>query len=100
MPWAGKNFAARHNHALTGKAATKAAEQATAMVRSGVPEGEAIATANKTGNRLQGSPKSRKEHIARLAKHADQKTVAKAVGVHPSTVSRSMRQGFNRLGDA
>ena len=53
MPWDAKRFAARHNKKLTGEAARKAAEQATAMVKSGVPEGVAIATANKTGNRLQ-----------------------------------------------
>jgi uncharacterized protein YdaT len=47
MPWTGKQFSAKHNKALKGKAATKAAAQATAMVNAGVPEGEAIATANK-----------------------------------------------------
>ena len=41
------------------------AEMATAMVREGVPEGEAIATANKKGDaierrrKLYGKPKSR-----------------------------------------
>lgn len=53
MPWAGKSFARKHNHKLQGEAADKAAAQATAMVKAGVPEGEAIATANKTGNRIQ-----------------------------------------------
>ena len=52
MPWDAKSFAGRHNKKLTGGAASKAAEQATAMVKAGVPEGEAIATANKTGNRM------------------------------------------------
>lgn len=33
--------------------------QATAMINRGVPEGEAIATANKTGNRLQHRPSVR-----------------------------------------
>lgn len=47
MPWSGKSFASKHNHALKGKAASRAARQATAMVEEGVPEGEAIATANK-----------------------------------------------------
>lgn len=50
MPWSGKSFASRHNHKLKGSAATKAAEQANAMLRSGVPEGIAIATANKHAN--------------------------------------------------
>jgi len=53
MPWDAKGFAEKHNSKLTGKAASKAAEMATAMVKSGVPEGEAIATANKHGNSLQ-----------------------------------------------
>lgn len=47
MPWNGKQFASKHNHKLSGSSATKAAKQATAMVKAGVPEGEAIATANK-----------------------------------------------------
>lgn len=51
MPWTAKSFAEKHNKKLHGAAATKAAAQATAMVKAGVPEGEAIATANKTGDR-------------------------------------------------
>ena len=47
MPWTAKTFAAKHNHSLHGTSAKKAAAQATAMVKAGVPEGEAIATANK-----------------------------------------------------
>lgn len=47
MPWTGKQFAAKHNHKLSGAAASEAAAQATAMIKHGVPEGEAIATANK-----------------------------------------------------
>jgi uncharacterized protein YdaT len=54
MPWDAKSFASRHNKKLRGKAASKAASQATALVRKGMPEGEAIAIANKTGNRLMG----------------------------------------------
>lgn len=46
MPWIGKSFAERHNHSLKGAAADKAAKITTAMVERGVPEGEAIATAN------------------------------------------------------
>src|ERR1700676_5395808 len=67
MPWAtGEDFASRHNHKLKGAAASKAAEMATAMVREGVPEVVAIATANKHGDKMQerhalgggiGSPK-------------------------------------------
>lgn len=47
MPWSGPEFARKHNHRLKGRAAAKAAAQATAMIKAGVPEGEAIATANK-----------------------------------------------------
>lgn len=47
MPWTGKEFASRHNHKLKGAGADHAARQANAMLRAGVPEGEAIATANK-----------------------------------------------------
>lgn len=59
MPWTGKSFAEKHNHKLKGAAATQAAKVATAMVKRGVPEGEAIATANARAN---GAPrKSRRE---------------------------------------
>lgn len=51
MPWTAKSFAARHNHKLKGARAARAAKQATAMVEAGVPEGEAIATANKNAKR-------------------------------------------------
>ena len=47
MPWTGKSFASKHNKSLSGAKATKAAAQATAMVKAGVPEGIAIATANE-----------------------------------------------------
>lgn len=48
-----------------------------------------------------GSPKSRDDHMARLAKHTTQKNVAGDFGKHPSTVSRGvMRQGYNRIGGA
>jgi hypothetical protein len=51
MPWTGRSFARKHNKKLKGEAAKTAAAQATTMVKEGVPEGIAIATANKTGNR-------------------------------------------------
>lgn len=47
MPWSGKSFRSKHNHGLSPKSAGKAARQANAMLRAGVPEGEAIAVANK-----------------------------------------------------
>lgn len=58
MPWAtGRDFATKHNKKLKGAAAQKAADMATAMVREGVPEGIAIATANKHGDKLMGKRK-------------------------------------------
>ncbi len=56
MPWTGKSFASRHNKSLFGAAATKTAEQANAILRSGAPEGIAIATANKEAARRRGAP--------------------------------------------
>jgi uncharacterized protein YdaT len=52
MPWDASSFK-KHNHKLSGKALSKAAEMATAMVRHGTPEGVAIATANKHANKMQ-----------------------------------------------
>jgi uncharacterized protein YdaT len=60
MPWDPHSFS-KHNKKLRGPALSKAAAQATAMVKSGVPEGIAIATANKTGNRMM--KKSRREAL-------------------------------------
>jgi len=51
MPWSGKSFASRHNKALKGERATRAARQANAMLKSGVDEGIAIAVANKNAKR-------------------------------------------------
>lgn len=47
MPWTGKSFASKHNKKMHGAVANKAASMANAMLKSGVPEGVAIATANK-----------------------------------------------------
>jgi hypothetical protein len=47
MPWTGKQFKARHNKSATPAQAKAAASQASAMVRSGVDEGIAIATAKR-----------------------------------------------------
>lgn len=46
MPWTAATFK-KHNKHLKGAALSKAASMATAMVKSGVPEDEAIAVANK-----------------------------------------------------
>jgi uncharacterized protein YdaT len=104
MPWDARSFAEKHNHKLKGPAAAKAADQATTLVNKGMPEGEAIAIANKTGDkamRPKGSPKSRAEHMGRLTEHHTQSQVGKLFGKHRSTVSRSvMRQGFTGGGSA
>lgn len=47
MPWTPESFRAKHNKSLTLAQAGHAAAQAEAMMKHGVPEGEAIATANK-----------------------------------------------------
>lgn len=47
MPWTPEQFRSRHNKKLTLPQAKHAATQAEAMMARGVPEGEAIATANK-----------------------------------------------------
>lgn len=67
MPWkSGRDFASRHNKKLKGAAATKAAHQANAMIAEGVPEGVAIATANKTGNKIQAKkPRSERWYGAK-----------------------------------
>lgn len=51
MPWTPGSFKRKHNHGLTGKQADKAAAQANAILKSGVPEGVAIAVANKEAKR-------------------------------------------------
>ena len=57
MPWNAKSFKQKHNHSLSAPQAKKAAAQASAMVREGVPEGEAIATANKHAKSARHSKK-------------------------------------------
>ena len=47
MPWTGKSFAKRHNRKLKGKAASRAARQANAILSKTGDEGLAIAVANK-----------------------------------------------------
>lgn len=66
--------------------------------KAGVPQsvGKDFAAADKA----KGSPKSTSDHMARLAKHAPQHEVGKAFGKSQPTVSRTLRQGFNRMGSA
>ena len=62
MPWpTGAAYAEKHNKKLKGEAATKAKDQAEALLKKGLPEGEAMAIANKTGDRVQARKKSRAE---------------------------------------
>jgi uncharacterized protein YdaT len=68
MPWTAHEFASRHNKKLRGASAKKAAEQANAMIKDGVDEGVAIATANKTGNRMHAEGRK-----SRLYTHARSK---------------------------
>jgi uncharacterized protein YdaT len=61
MPWSPGEFAHRHNKKLSGHAAVKASEMANAMLREGVPEHIAIATANKHGNKLMRKKKGHED---------------------------------------
>lgn len=59
MPWSAKSFKARHNKKLSTGEAAKAASMANAMLKSGVPEGEAIATANKRAGKAARAAKKK-----------------------------------------
>lgn len=62
MPWTPRQFRERHNRRASGPVGKKAAGIANAMLRSGIPEGEAIATASKYVAKKQGrsTPSMRK----------------------------------------
>lgn len=63
MPWNAKSFASRHNHSLSGAAASKAASIANGILRSGGSDQIAIATANKRVGKLRKSGRiSDKQH--------------------------------------
>lgn len=57
MPWSASSFKSKHNHSLNKEQSGKAASMANAMLRNGVPEGEAIATANKNAKKLHKAVK-------------------------------------------
>ena len=57
MPWTPESFKSKHNHSLSSGQAKKAASIANAMLKRGVPEGEAIATANARAKGLRRKPK-------------------------------------------
>lgn len=113
MPWDAKSFASRHNKKLTGPAAKEAAKQATGMVKAGVPEGIAIATANKRGDKLEAkqartsasAPRSADEHMAqRKAQGLSHREVGAEFGKPKSTAHRKManimRTGYIGQGSA
>jgi uncharacterized protein YdaT len=70
MPWTGKQFAARHNHGLKGKAADHAAKVANAILERTGDEGMAIAMANKRARNYTGSG----QQSSKSAKHTARKT--------------------------
>lgn len=51
MPWTAQQFKEKHNKKLSLPAARRAAAQAEGMMKAGVGEGEAIATANKNAGK-------------------------------------------------
>lgn len=63
MPWDAAAFRQKHNKKLHGQAASTAAKMATAMVKEGVPEGVAIATANKYGDKMMGKQTRRRKAL-------------------------------------
>jgi len=113
MPWDAKSFASKHNKKLTGNAAASAAKQASAMVRDGVPERIAIATANKRGDKLEAkqhrssasSPGSQDDHMAARRKQGlTHREVASEFGKPVSTshrkVTRALAKGYTEGGPA
>jgi len=75
MPWTAKSFASKHNKKLSGHAAASAAKQASAMVREGVDEGIAIATANKRANKMNRKPAaySRSRFMGKISSRSAEK---------------------------
>ena len=61
MPWTAEQFRSKHNKKLSLGAARHAAAQASAMIAHGVPEGEAIATANKYAGKGMGAVRKPKK---------------------------------------
>lgn len=59
MPWTPKEFRDRHNKKMSLPQAKHAAAQAEAMIKSGVSEGIAIATANKHARGVKAAMKKK-----------------------------------------
>lgn len=70
MPWTPEEFRRKHNKKLTLVQAGKAASIAEAMIRSGVSEGEAIATANRRMMSPGAKGRREMERIARRRRKA------------------------------
>lgn len=71
MPWpSGKEFASKHNKKLAKSPAKaqKAADIATGALKSGMPEGESIAIANKWAKTHHASRKTSKSATQKLKK--------------------------------
>ena len=67
MPWkSGSLYASEHDKKLKGSAADKAAEVATAALKSGAPEGEAIAIGDKAGDKKERSLNKSKDCKMRI----------------------------------
>lgn len=64
----------------------------------GVPQ--AVGKEFNQADKAKGSPKSRSDHMARVAKHSTQSETGKQFGKSQATVSRTLRQGFTREGSA
>lgn len=60
MPFTAQSFRTRHNKKLGLGASRHAAAQANAMIANGVPEGEAIAVANRYAGKGYGARKKAK----------------------------------------
>jgi uncharacterized protein YdaT len=60
MPWDAESFRSRHNQKLSPEAAGHAAKMANAMLKRGVSERIAIATANKHGDAMMRDKKRKK----------------------------------------
>ena len=88
MPWPGTSFK-EYNHSLSTGEAKSAGRQATAMLNSGVPEGIAIATANKHINKLRKrGVVSDKAHDKHLSKYGpDEIDASQAAKANPKLVA-------------
>lgn len=88
MPWTAKSFAAKHNHALGGDKAAKAAAMANAILKKTGDEGKAIRIANARARADGGSADI--EHAIRVAQRA-------VGGYAPPSPSYAQRQAMREV---